>query len=439
MEALGNISTTTSPRVYSRDEHPVSRKLISQEALKVLYRLNGAGFRACLVGGGVRDLLLGRQPKDFDIATDALPEQVRELFRNCRLIGRRFRLAHVRFGREIIEVATFRAPLSEEDCASSQTEDGRILRDNAYGTIDDDAWRRDFSANALYYDIASFSIIDYVGGMEDIRRGVLRLIGDPEIRFREDPVRMLRAIRFAVKLGFSLEPETEAFIQKSSSLLDTIAPARLFDEVLKLLHGGAALETFSALRHYGLLTHLFPLTEQALSEDADGLPAQLVSAALENTDARVQAEKSVTPAFLLAALLWGPAEQERAKLLAEGLSEHEARESAADTIISLQVTRLAVPRRLSQMTREIWGLQGRLLQMTPKRAQKLLEHPRFRAAYDFLMLRAVAGESAVQAAARWWTDLQAAHPEDQSRLIAARRANAEVPGGRRRRRRRRPS
>lgn len=392
-------------RVYGRDEHIISRRHISQAALKVLYRLDGAGYRACLVGGGVRDLLLGREPKDFDIATDALPEQVRELFRNSRLIGRRFRLAHVRFGPEIIEVATFRAPHEVDDPAAQMSDEGRILRDNVYGSIDDDVWRRDFTINALYYDIHDFSVIDYAGGLEDLKQGVLRLIGDPELRYREDPVRMLRAVRFAVKLGFRIDDSAAQPMAECGPLLDGISPARLFDEMLKLFHGGCALQTFEALRHYGLFARLFPQSEAALAHQEGGFPATLIRRALENTDTRINEGKSVTPAFLVAALLWDAVDQHRLELEANGVAEHDALGMAADTVISQQVARVAIPRRFTQMTREIWGLQSRLAKRTPKRVLKAIEHPRFRAAYDFLVLRAAAGEPLTELA-DWWTRYQ---------------------------------
>ncbi len=206
-------------RIVSRDEHSISRANISENALKVLYRLNKAGYEAYLVGGGVRDLLLGREPKDFDVATDASPEEVRKLFRNCRLIGRRFRLAHVHFGREIIEVATFRAA-HEPESDGAVSENGMLLRDNVYGTLEEDAWRRDFTVNALYYNIRDFSVVDYTGGMADLQAGRLRIIGDPHERFREDPVRMLRAVRFAAKLGFRIDPESEAAIRELGYLME---------------------------------------------------------------------------------------------------------------------------------------------------------------------------------------------------------------------------
>ena len=240
------------PRVYARSEHSISRSQVSENALKVLYRLKKAGFEAYLVGGCVRDLLLGREPKDFDVVTDARPDQIKKVFRNCRLVGRRFRLAHVQFGRDIIEVATFRGSVEENSEHRFLNEEGRLLRDNQYGNIEEDVWRRDFTVNSLYYNIKDFSVIDYVGGMEDHLSGTLRLIGDPETRFREDPVRMLRAVRFAVKLGFNLHPDSEKPIAGLADLLNNIPPARLFDETLKLFLSGYALQTFEMLRHYDL-------------------------------------------------------------------------------------------------------------------------------------------------------------------------------------------
>ena len=420
------------PRVYSRAEHNISRRNISEEALKVLYRLDGAGFRACLVGGGVRDLLLGLEPKDFDIATDALPEQVRELFRNSRLIGRRFRLAHVRFGREIIEVATFRASPDDGDGELETTSDGRILRDNVYGTIDDDVWRRDFTANALYYDIHDFSVIDYVGGVEDIKQGRMRLIGDAERRFREDPVRMLRAIRFAVKLGFQLDQAAQTGIEEHAHLLSEISPARLFDEMLKLFHGGHALQTFESLRRYNLFAGLFAQCEESLEHQHAGFPNSLIKLALENTDKRIAAGQSVTPGFLIAAFLWDAFDEQRESLVAGGVNPHDAITQAADTVISRQIAQIAIPRRFTQMTREIWALQYRLNKLQAKRVTRLFEHPRFRAAYDFIVLRAEAGEPVTETAT-WWTSFQAADDDAREQMLAALK-----PGKSARSRRRRP-
>lgn len=432
------------PRIYARSEHSISRKFVSESALKVLYRLDKAGFQAFLVGGSVRDLLLGREPKDFDIATNALPEQVRELFRNCRLIGRRFRLAHVQFGREIIEVATFRGQHDGDTEGAAITDEGRILRDNVYGTLEEDVWRRDFTVNALYYNIADFSIVDYVGGVEDLRAARLRLIGDPDKRYREDPVRMLRAVRFATKLGFMLDEATLEAIPRLRQLLEDIAPARLFDEMLKMFQGGVGHQTFEVLRHHGLFHCLFPMTDRHLDSPEGEFAQRLIAAALRSTDLRVAEDKPITPAFLLAALLWHVVEEEAEKLVANGVTPHDALTLAADTVISRQIARIAMPRRFSNVTREIWALQSRLEKPTPKRVLRALEHPRFRAAYDFLVLRAEAGDP-VQEEAEFWTAYLAADEEARESLVQELRVQPE--GGaarsgtgakRRRRRRRRP-
>jgi poly(A) polymerase len=430
------------PRIYARDEHTISRKFIADSALKVLYRLDKAGFQAFLVGGSVRDLLLGREPKDFDVATNAQPEQVRELFRNCRLIGRRFRLAHVQFGREIIEVATFRAQHDGDTEGAAMSDEGRILRDNVYGSIDEDVWRRDFTVNALYYNIADFSIVDYVGGVADLRAGRLRLIGDPDKRYREDPVRMLRAVRFATKLGFMLDRATLETIPRLRHLLEDIAPARLFDEMLKLFQGGVGHQTFEALRHHGLFHCLFPLTDEHLDGKDGEFAQRLIAAALDSTDRRVAEDKPITPAFLVAALLWHIVEETAEDLVADGVAPQEALDFAADTVISKQIARMALPRRFTNVTREIWALQSRLEKPTPKRVARVLEHPRFRAAYDFLLLRAEAGDP-VQEDAEFWTEYLAAEGEARDELLQglANSPEAARPGGsgkRRRRRRRRP-
>lgn len=387
----------------------------------MLYRLRSAGYQGYLVGGGVRDLLLGREPKDFDIATDAKPEEIRELFRNCRLIGRRFRLAHVRFRDEVIEVATFRALHEQGDDADEESgeremENGRILRDNVFGTIEEDAWRRDFTVNALFYNVDDFSVVDYVGGMTDLNDGVLRLIGDPEQRYREDPVRMLRAARFAAKLGFIIHPGTEAPIARLASLLLEIPPARLFEEVLKLFLGGCAVQTFEKLRHYGLFAHLFPQTERSLAHEEKGFPITFVARALENTDSRIAEGKPVTPAFLFAALLWEPVRERAAQLRAEGADEQVAMQQAADEVLARQIERVSIPRRFSVPMREIWQLQWRLARPGGKRAWRLAGHPRFRAGYDFLLLRAESGEIE-PAMAEWWTRFQEGDHADQQGMV----------------------
>ncbi|MBA1147006.1 polynucleotide adenylyltransferase PcnB [Ectothiorhodospiraceae bacterium WFHF3C12] len=426
--------------IIPRSDHRISRADISENALKVLYRLKNAGFEAYLVGGGVRDLSLGREPKDFDIATDARPEEVKDLFRNCRLIGRRFRLAHVHFGREIIEVATFRAlhdPGADDDEAVEGEvafEDGRIVRDNVYGTLEEDALRRDFSVNALYYNIADFSVVDHVGGMSDLDQGLIRLIGDPEVRYREDPVRMLRAIRFAVKLGFKLEGRTAELLPEMAPLLEHVPAARLFDEVLKLLLSGMGLETFEMLRQHGLFGPMFPETDAALEQDTHGIALQFISRALDNTDRRIAEDKPVTPAFLFGALMW-PAVQLRMRELMsdEGHNANSAVQEAGAAVHQSQVQKVMLPKRFGIPMREIWSLQPRL-ERRNKRALRLLGHPRFRAAYDFLLLRAEVGE-VDEAVAQWWTDLQEANGEDRQAMAGK---GSKAPAKRRRRGRRKP-
>ncbi|MEK7323600.1 MAG: polynucleotide adenylyltransferase PcnB [Pseudomonadota bacterium] len=371
----------------------------------MLYRLKGAGFDAYLVGGGVRDLLLGREPKDFDIATNALPEEVKKLFRNCLLIGRRFRLAHVRFERDVIEVATFRGQGDGDSADEARTETGRILRDNVYGTVEEDAWRRDFTINALYYNIEDFSVVDFVDGMKDLKAGVLRMIGDPEQRFREDPVRMLRAVRFAARLGFRIHRDTETAMRTHGHLLEEIPAARLFDESLKLLQSGNGVATFEQLRRYGLFAYLFPQTEACLAQEEHGFPKTLVVRALANTDQRIAEGKSVTPAFLYAALLWEPVRQALAEREAAGEGELQALQDVARDVVDSQLSRISLPKRFSLPMREIWAMQPRLKKITGLRPVKLLEHPRFRAAYDFLLLRAEAGDD-VGELSRWWTEFQ---------------------------------
>lgn len=423
------------PIVIPRPEHNISRANISPNALKVLYRLRDAGFRACLVGGGVRDLLLGREPKDFDVATDARPEQVYKLFRNCRLIGRRFRLAHVQFGQEIVEVATFRAHGDDsEDGDGPSVEraaDGRILSDNVYGSIEDDAWRRDFTINALYYDIANFAVLDYVGGMADLKAGLIRLIGDPARHYHEDPVRLLRAVRFAAKLGFRLDPATEAPLPRLGHLLEKIPPARLFDEILKLFLGGSAIQTFELLRHYRLFGWLFPATERCLNHQQQHYPKTLLVRALANTDSRLAEDRPVNPAFLFAALLWEPLREQMQHLRANGLDEVEAMQTAADMVIQTQIRHVALPRRYSLPMREIWEMQQRLATVTGKRPLRLLTHPRFRAGYDFLLLRAEADEQAA-VLADWWTRFLAL--DDAGRARAVQPAATPKKGKPRRRR-----
>ena len=440
----GIIDEASTPRVVPRDQHPISRSNISSNALKVLYRLKEAGYQAFLVGGAVRDLLLGMHPKDFDVATNAHPDQVKQLFRNCRLIGRRFHLAHVRFGYEIIEVATFRAAHTaiDEDNSVDEAghrvldERGRILRDNLYGTIEEDVWRRDFTANALYYNISDFSVWDYVGGYDDAQARVLRLIGDPETRYREDPVRMLRAVRFAAKLDFTIHAETAAPIPKLAWMLDGVPPARLFDEVNKMFLAGYASRSFELLTELGLLEHLFPELAAAITAEPDSPAVSLLRTGLQGTDERVRADKSVTPTFLFAVLLWPSIRQAFARLQPEQGAEIQALLAACDQMTARQQARVAVPKRFTLPLREIVGLQPRFANREGRRALRLLDHPRFRAAYDFLLLRAAAGEVDAELA-QWWTDIQPMSVEDRAALVERGGQPASSDGRPKRRRRRR--
>ena len=492
---------------------------------------------AFLVGGCVRDLLIGLEPKDFDVATDALPEQVKRLFRNCRLVGRRFRLAHVFFGRDIIEVATFRAasapsqgeePLPDadpEDGEAAELDDpqlleaasldsaraqgdsdvggqaerlgrvgegaataprggaargsanydrtfptadpetdtdvltermfdetGRILRDNVYGTIDADVWRRDFTANSLYYNIADFSVWDYCGGVEDVRARKLKLIGDPETRFREDPVRMLRAARFEAKLGFTIDPPTAEPIGRLRDLLGGVPPARLFDETLKLFLGGHGQRSFDVLRRRGLLAALLPSVDAYLTAHPGSLVEKLLIQGLCNTDDRVQADKPVTPTFLFALLLYGPIAGIIEATPPERWHELGTILDACDLAARQAQTNVAIPKRFSLGVREMFGLQPRLEHPRGRRALRVLEHPRFRAAYDLLLLRAQFGLASNEMA-QWWTRIQEVSAEERGQMadsITGQAQRTDGPprtntggggsgGGRRRRRRRRPS
>jgi poly(A) polymerase len=464
---LNASSTPFPPLVIPRSEHSISRAGISPNALKVLYRLKDAGYQGFLVGGAVRDLLLGITPKDFDVATNALPEEVRRLFRNCRLIGRRFRLAHVHFGHEIIEVATFRAaaaperedaeevdpdaendgspvesaaPFESEHRAFDQT--GRILRDNIYGTIEEDVWRRDFAANGLYYNIDDFSIWDFVDGVSDVRARRLKLIGDPETRYREDPVRMLRAVRFAAKLDFSIEPATEAPIGKLAYLLDGVPPARLFDECLKLFLSGFGAKSYRLLQKYGLFEHLFPMSAAAFALPPYAYAQEMLERGLINTDERIAADKPVTPTFLFAVLLWSAVLRELNERQAGPAPDLALLLQACDTVLRAQQSRVAIPRRFAIPMRELLMLQPRFNRRSGLKSLSLLQHPRFRAAYDFLLLRAQVGVADPELA-KWWTDIQVLPQEERAALVQARPAEpaaegdgAAAPGRRRRRRRR---
>ena len=428
------IQKASEPTIIPRPSHNVSRDEISRSALKVLYRLHKSGFQAFLVGGGVRDALLELHPKDFDIATDAHPEEIRALFANCRLIGRRFRLAHIRFGNEIIEVATFRAASEGNEKYADVAHDqaGRILRDNVYGTIAEDVWRRDFTCNALYYNIADFSIWDYVGGMDDIRRRRLVLIGDPGRRLREDPVRMLRAVRFAAKLDFKIDASVRKSIAKHVSLLQNVPAARLFDEFLKLFQAGHAEKTFELLWKFELFGELFPDTDKELSKDK--VFGKFVHAALINTDRRVAAGSSVTPMFLLGVFLWASVKRLAAQMRAkEKMSESQSLAIAAYQVSGQQQSQISLPKRFTAPMREMLAMQPRFNVQKGKRALNLLEHRRFRAGYDFMMLRAEVGEIDIETA-HFWTNVQKQNAEQRRESFDV---DQKASAGKRRRRPRR--
>ncbi len=433
--------SVTSPftlRVIPRDQHTISRKDISPNALRVLYRLRESGFGAYLVGGAVRDLLVGGHPKDFDVATSATPEEVKALFRNCRLIGRRFRLAHVVFGREIIEVATFRANI-DDGSGDRELDNGRLVRDNVYGSIEDDAIRRDFTCNALYYAIEDFSVRDYCGGFEDVQARLMKLIGDPELRYQEDPVRMLRAVRLAAKLNFDIEAGTAEPIPRLAGLLSEAAPARLFEEILKLFLSGHGVASFEGLERYGLLGALFPESAAALKSNRSGALRAMVLEGLRNTDARVANDEPVSPAFLFALLLWPAFCRTLMALQAQGVQPEDAQRRAADRVTLHQLERVALPRRFSLPMQEIWLLQTRFSSRQRKRVFRTLSHPRFRAAFDFLVLRQFA--SADHAAdVEFWREAQKSSGQELVDAIDSAQADHDgdegAPRKRRRRRRR---
>ncbi len=435
-QAINHLNNTGKPgspvpQVIPRPEHNVSRKEISSAALKVLYRLHKSGYQAFLVGGGVRDAILELHPKDFDIGTNATPDEVRSLFSNCRLIGRRFRLAHVRFGREVIEVATFRAAANHEDDDSALDTEGRILRDNVYGSIDEDVWRRDFTCNALYYNIADFSIWDYTGGFEDVKQKRLVVIGDPLQRLREDPVRMLRAVRFAGKLGFSIDQTVVAAMRDCRGLLANVPAARLFDEFLKLFQSGFAEPTFELLREHNLFGELFPATEEELRLD-DNFVA-FVRAALRNSDKRVADGQSVTPMFLLGVFFWVPVKKLAEKMREEEkMSESQSINLASYEVVAGQQRRISIPKRFTVPMREMLSLQPRFTTTRGKRGLNLLEHRRFRAAYDFMLLRAAVGWGDPELA-KFWTDVQTQSAEERASSFEMQSS----PGKKRPRRRRR--
>ena len=429
----GRMFKARRPKIVPLSVHGIARERISPCALKVTDTLQARRHTAFVVGGAVRDLLAGWQPKDFDVATSATPEQVRELFRRSRIIGRRFRLVHVMCGREMVEVSTYRgvAGADDDNDARASDEHGRILRDNVFGTQEQDATRRDFTINALFYDPATQEIWDFHGGYDDLKKRRLRMIGNPEQRYREDPVRMLRAARFAASRGMDIDQATREPIKALAPLLANVPPSRLFDEMLKLLLSGSAYDCVMALRkeglHHGLLPMLDVILEQPMGE-------RFVMMALKNTDTRIKNGQSVSPSFLFASLLWHEVLAEWKKLEKADMPQVPALYQAMEQVIEQQAVKLAIPRRYGGDMKEIWALQPRLLQRSGRRPYRMLENPRFRAAYDFLLLRCASGELD-PAIGEWWTRFQLADEDERKALLTQ---EGEAPR-RKRRRRRRPA
>lgn len=420
---------------YTGEQHSIDKTMMSRNALKVTYDLQKAGFDAYLVGGCVRDSLLGIVPKDFDVVTSATPEQVKATFRNCRLIGRRFRLAHVLFGREIIEVATFRGHHVEDDnekVNGKQNDDGQLVRDNVFGTIEEDAQRRDFNINALYYDPSSEVIEDFAGGVEALKRGEFALIGDAETRYREDPVRMLRALRFSAKLNMRIESSAAQAIHTLGHLLSNIPPARLFEEVLKLFLAGKALATYRLLQQYQVFGVLFPQLQPLISNQ-DSKESQFVLTVLKNTDKRINNEQRVTPAFIYASMLWYPLEERTAQIMQEaGLSHYDAFMLAQGEVLHRQTQRIMIPKRFTTVIRDIWMLQQRLPKRFGKRAFQILGHPKFRAGYDFLLMRGEIEGGDLLELGQWWSAFQhASTPVQKSMLNELKGNNTRMPRRRR--------
>jgi poly(A) polymerase len=410
-----------------QEQHGLSRDALSPSAAKVCAALRESGFAAYVVGGAVRDLLLGITPKDFDVATDARPEQIRPLFRRALIIGRRFRLVHVMFGSDTVEVSTFRGA---DTGTSEKDEHGRVLRDNVFGTLEEDARRRDFSVNALYFDPHTEELVDFHGGLADLKKRTLRVIGDPVTRYREDPVRMLRAVRLAAKLGLTLDAATRGPIRELAPLMERVPPARLFDEMLKLLLSGHASACLRQLRDVGLHEGLLPLLDVILEQP---LGERFVTLALAQTDERVLTDRPVSPAFLFAALLWHEVLAAWKNRQARGERALAALENAMDEVLDTQCAKLAITRKLTATMRELWALQPRFEQRSASRAFRLLESPRFRMAYDFLALRAASGEVAADIE-EWWRAFQSADAESRKAMLLP----DTVPKKRRRRRRKKP-
>lgn len=438
--SMASTPTKLVPELVPRDAHNMRNTDLSPNTLKVLQHLITKGYKAYAVGGCIRDRLMGQTPKDFDVVTNATPEQIKACFRNCRLIGRRFRLAHITFGREIIEVATFRGhheqsatdnkpetrsdekqkPKKIDDSVLAKANtDGQLLRDNIFGSIEEDAARRDFTFNAMYYDVTDESILDFAKGLDAISSRTILMIGDSAVRFREDPVRMIRAVRFACKLHMHLPDALSLSIKKHAYLLANIPPARLFEEVSKLLLSGAGYLTFKSLLSHNLLAQLFPLLA-ALLQDDSSKEYQFIVNMLNNTDKRINNDQRITPAFLYAAFLWYPMEERAQELMFESnMAMHDAVNVASAEVLFQQSRRIMIPKRFSMPVRDIWSLQMRLQRRQGRRCLQLLTHPKFRAAYDFLLLRGSVEGGVLLETAQWWTEFQEVSSDEQNKMLSA--------------------
>ena len=429
---FSRVSKRASVSAIPHSKHGIRCEAISGGSRHVVETLQDNGYKAFIVGGAVRDLLAGIAPKDFDVATDATPEQVRRCFRRARLIGRRFQIVHVMMGRETIEVTTFRGHHGAHDGARAQTdEQGRVLRDNVFGSQKEDAARRDFTVNALYYDPVAETVIDYHQGFADLKRKTLRMIGDPVTRYREDPVRMLRAVRLAAKLDFSIDTDTLRPLGELAALIENVPPSRLFDEMLKLLTSGHALKCLQRLRSEGLHHGLLPLLDVILEQP---LGKRFVTLALENTDRRVREGRPVSPGFLFATLLWSEVLVQWEALKARDERPIPALYQAMDEVLDAQAEKLAITRRIASDIKDIWALQPRFESRSGKRPYRVLEHPRFKASLDFLLTRAESGELD-PALGKWWTEFSAADSETRAALLLTQ----TDPQKKRRRRKRRTS
>ena len=414
----------TQPIILTAAEHGIDPRLLSSNAIRVTSSLQEAGYKAFVVGGAVRDLLLGVKPKDFDIATNATPEQVKRLFRRAFIIGKRFQIVHVMFGQDLLEVTTFRGA---GEASAPKDEHGRVLRDNHFGPQHEDAMRRDFTINAMYYDPATQEVLDYHGGIADIRDKTLRIIGQPEARYREDPVRMLRVVRFAAKLQFTIEPHTREPIAIMASLIDNVPAARVFDEMLKLLMSGHALACLQQLRKEGLHHGLLPLLDVVLEQP---IGMKFVTLALESTDNRINAGKGVSPGFLFASLLWHQVVEKWTAYRAAGESPIPALHLAADDVLDSQTEKLALQRKIGSDMRDIWSMQPRFERRNGRAPYKLLEHLRFRAGYDFLLLRCESGEIDMEIG-EWWTAFYEGDAVEREHLLTT--AVASPAGSKRKR------